>query len=71
MLLQIRNYISREGLVSVQQLTREFRLDPAALQPMLDIWVCKGVIKKFQEKTQCASACFKCQIPPAYYQYQV
>ncbi|RUR16682.1 MULTISPECIES: FeoC-like transcriptional regulator [Legionella] len=68
MLLQIRDYIRREGVVSTQQLTREFRLDLPALQPMLDIWLNKGAIKKCQEKGACQSSCFKCRTPPEYYQ---
>jgi hypothetical protein len=63
MLLQIRDYICREQVVSTQQLTREFRLDLSALQPMLDLWVSKGAIRKcHQEKKSCQSACFKCRI---------
>ncbi|WP_173237990.1 FeoC-like transcriptional regulator [Legionella antarctica] len=70
MLLQIRDYIRRERVVSTQQLTREFNLDLLALQPMLDIWVKKGAIRKCQEKANCQSTCFKCRIqPPEYYQY--
>lgn len=68
MLLQIRDYISRQGVVSTQQLTREFCLDLPALQPMLDVWLGKGVIKKCQESGSCRSACFKCKTPPEYYQ---
>jgi hypothetical protein len=68
-LLQIRDYIGRQGVVSTQQLTREFNLDLPALQPMLDIWLYKGVIKKCQESANCQSACFKCRTPPEYYQY--
>ncbi|MDR3504473.1 MAG: FeoC-like transcriptional regulator [Legionella sp.] len=71
MLLQIRDYICRQGVVSTQQLTREFHLDLPALQPMLDLWVKKGVIRKCQEKANCQSACFKCRINALeYYQYQ-
>ncbi len=70
MLLQIRDYICREGVVSTQQLTREFHLDLPALQPMLDLWVSKGMIQKCQEKANCQSTCLKCRIqPPEYYQY--
>lgn len=70
MLLQIRDFIRREGVVSTQQLTREFRLDLSALQPMLDLWVRKGMIRKCQEKANCQSTCFKCRIQsPEYYQY--
>lgn len=70
MLLQIRDYIRRQGVVSTQQLTREFRLDLGALQPMLDLWVSKGMIGKCHEKANCQSACFKCRVKPLeYYQY--
>lgn len=70
MLLQIRDYICREGVVSSQQISREFRLDLPALQPMLDLWIGKGVIQKCQEQAHCKSACFKCRInAPEYYQY--
>lgn len=67
MLLQIRDYIIHQGVASTQQLTREFHLDLSALQPMLDVWVKKGVIKKCQEKTACKSSCYKCPASPVYY----
>ena len=60
MLLQLRNYIHREGVVSVQQLTREFHVDEQALQPMLDLWVKKGAIRPHQDKKVCQSACSRC-----------
>jgi hypothetical protein len=67
-LLQIRDYICREGVVSTQQLTREFHLDLPALQPMLDLWINKGKICKLGDKAKCNSACFKCRTqPPEYY----
>lgn len=69
MLLQICDYIRREHIVSTQQLSREFQLDLAALQPMLDIWVRKGIITQCKQSPQCKSTCFKCRTPPQYYQY--
>lgn len=69
MLLSIRNYIRRERVVSTQQLSREFQLDLTALQPMLDIWIKKGVISKCVQSTSCKSSCFKCRTPPEYYEY--
>jgi hypothetical protein len=70
MLLQIRDYICHQGTVSVQQLAREFRLELQALQPMLDLWIHKGVIRKCQEQANCQSACFKCRVKSFdYYQY--
>lgn len=67
MLLQIRNYISREKVVSTQQLCREFRLDREALQPMLDLWVSKGNISLCVQN-QCKSSCGKCRTID-YYRY--
>lgn len=69
MLLQIRDYLCREKIASNQQLAREFNVSLTALQPMLDIWLQKGVICCCQEKAACQSACFKCSVPPVYYRY--
>lgn len=70
MLLQIRDFIHREQVVSTQQLTREFQVDEQALQPMLDIWIRKGVIRQCQDKASCQSSCFRCSKKvPMYYQY--
>ncbi len=70
MLLQIREYLRRERVVSNQQIAREFRLDLQALQPMLDLWLRRGVIACCQEKTACQSRCFKCNTQaPVYYQF--
>ena len=67
MLLQIREYIRREGVVSNQQLARAFHLDVTSLQPMLDCWLAKGLIRTCEQTSGCKSRCFKCQQPPVYY----
>ncbi|MBA2657563.1 MAG: hypothetical protein H0U70_11390 [Tatlockia sp.] len=68
MLMQIRDYLKREGVASNQQIAREFHLDLPALQPMLDFWLRKGAIQNCQEKSPCQSRCFKCKTqPPVYY----
>jgi hypothetical protein len=62
MLLQLRDFIQREQLVSTQQLVREFHVDEQALQPMLDVWVSKGVIEPCQDdgcNSSCARGCKK------------
>ncbi len=61
MLLQIHNYIHREGVVSTQQLSREFQVEFTALEPMLEILVRKGTIEKCQKQANCQSTCFKCR----------
>ncbi|MGL6030509.1 MAG: FeoC-like transcriptional regulator [Legionella sp.] len=69
MLLQLRDFIAKAGVVSTQQLTREFQVELSALQAMLDVWVRKGVIRQCQDGGGCKTACFKCRIPPVYYQF--
>lgn len=69
MLLQIRDYLRREGLVSSQQLAREFAVDISALEPMLDLWINKKLVHKSSKNLTCGSACFKCRKPPEYYQW--
>jgi hypothetical protein len=70
MLLQIRDFIQREQVVSTQQLSREFHVDEQALQPMLDVWIKRGVIRQCEEKVACKSSCFRCnKNAPVFYQY--
>ncbi len=68
MLLQLRDFILREKTVSTQQLARQFKIELSALQPMLDLWLRKGVIRKCQQTPQCGSSCFKCRKGIEYYQ---
>lgn len=62
MLLQLRDFIHREQVVTTQQLARTFQVDEQALQPMLDVWVRKGVIEPCEQTTACQSACMRCRI---------
>ncbi|STX52724.1 FeoC like transcriptional regulator [Legionella busanensis] len=59
MLLQILNYLRREGIASNQQLAREFNLDLMALEPMLDIWLKRGIIAFCQNEVHCQKSCLK------------
>lgn len=61
MLLQLRDYILHDKMVSTQQMSREFNLDHSALQPMLDLLVKKGSIKKYLDPLNCKKSCFKCR----------
>ena len=61
MLLQLCDFIQRTTYASSTQLSREFCIEPSALQPMLDFWINKGVIKSLQEKTSCEKRCVQCK----------
>ncbi len=69
MLVQLLEYIKLQGVVSTQQMTRFFRIDETALQPMLNIWISKGMIKPSNSVTHCKTSCFKChKTTPVYYE---
>jgi hypothetical protein len=69
-LLQLREYLAREQIVSLEQLARFFQTDATALEPMLDVWVSKGVIQREIKKATCASVCKGCDTGTAtYYHY--
>jgi hypothetical protein len=67
MLLALRDFILREKVVSTQQLTRAFKVELSALQPMLDCWVQKGVIEAEKQASTCQRACRKCHTSLIYY----
>ena len=60
MLLQLLNFIKREQVVSLKVLAREFCIDEDALQPMLAIWIKRGLIELCDGKNGCNSKCFGC-----------
>lgn len=70
MLLQLRDFIKKNGEVSLQQLAREFKTEADALQPMLDFWVHKGIICQLDMSISCNKGCGSCKpMGNLYYQY--
>lgn len=65
MLLQLRDYIVRERVASLQQLTREFHIDATAIQPMLTLLIKKGLIFPTENKARCQSPCGQCKSSPS------
>jgi len=71
MLLQIRDFIAREQVVSAEQLARAFHLSLSALEPMMTCWVRKGVIA-LEVSSSCAQgSCAGCHVVRrvGYYRY--
>lgn len=69
-LLQILDFIQREKIVSIQQLSREFSMDDLALQPLLNIWIRKEKIRPYNEIKGCKSSCMQCNTKNVQY-YQL
>lgn len=59
-LFKLRDYIFKERRVTLSQVARFFKIDATALEPMLDIWVRKGVIVKEVQNTSCHGTCLEC-----------
>ncbi|MGV3740582.1 MAG: FeoC-like transcriptional regulator [Gammaproteobacteria bacterium] len=60
MLLAVRNFIQEQGVVSSEQLSREFCIALDALKPMLEICIHKGFIRSVNSKKACGSPCQSC-----------
>ncbi|OGV30960.1 MAG: hypothetical protein A3E88_00855 [Legionellales bacterium RIFCSPHIGHO2_12_FULL_35_11] len=68
MLIQLYDFIKKFNMVSLDQLAREFKIDARALEPMLDIWVNKGFVKRQAKKLGCKKVCSGCSVKtPVYY----
>lgn len=70
MLLELRDFIKKQGEVSLQQLQREFTLSESALKPMLLLWQRKGIIASSREDEACAKKCVACKpLSTVFYRY--
>jgi putative ferrous iron transport protein C len=67
LITSIRDYIQLKGRANLQDVARHFRLPESAVQPMLNFWVNKGVIKLIDnDALTCAgkhcSTCISCHL---------
>jgi hypothetical protein len=69
-LLAVRDYIREANFVSSEQVARAFSMDLQALEPLVSLWVEKGVIKRVTNRTACATHCTTCGVL-IYYQFIV
>ncbi|MCR9192635.1 MAG: FeoC-like transcriptional regulator [Gammaproteobacteria bacterium] len=61
MLLALRDFIQAQQRVSMEQLSREFRVAEEALEPMVALWIKKGRVRQSNHADDCAIACRGCQ----------
>lgn len=60
LLLQIKDYISQRGTVSLQEMAWHFRMESRALRPMLELLEKKGQIQRHECSACCCSSCGSC-----------
>lgn len=63
----VRDYIQLQGRANLQDVARHFRLSTSAVEPMLNFWVKKGLIKLIKlDLLTCAgkqcSTCISCNL---------
>ena len=68
-LIQIKQYLKERKLAPLQDIAIHFRADVDTVQPMLDIWVRKGKVKKHAGDLGCQKGCCKCD-PAAIITYE-
>ena len=59
-LTDIRKYLSERNIVSLQDLSLHFKIDPDAMQGMLEHWVRKAKVKKVAQDVSCTGCCKAC-----------
>jgi len=60
-LLALRDFIQDQQRVSIEQLSREFRVAEEALEPMVALWIKKGYVRRSNSADDCTLACRTCQ----------
>ncbi len=60
MLITLKQYLQEKRLVSMQDLTNHFKLDPEILRQMLALFIRKGHLQKKIKTNQCGVKCAKC-----------
>ena len=66
-LTHIKRFIKQEKIVSLQQISRHFDITPLAIEPMINFWIRKGLVRQCQQG--CKTTCFGCSKQVKYYQY--
>jgi len=59
-LSDIKTYLMQHGHASEKQMARAFKLEPSALQGMLDHWQRKGSISCYRPTDACGVSCHAC-----------
>lgn len=59
-LVTVKHYLQERKLNQLKDIALHFRTDVTTVQPMLDIWVRKGKVKKHQSHKSCGMGCRGC-----------
>ncbi|HID97692.1 MAG TPA: sugar metabolism transcriptional regulator [Thermodesulfobacteriaceae bacterium] len=58
--IALRQYLQKRKLVPLIDILNHFRLDKDVIEPMLELWIKKGKVKRHKGDAACRNACCKC-----------
>jgi hypothetical protein len=61
LLVDVRNYLSQQGRVSLRDLVWHFHVEPDAMRGMLDHWIRKGKVMREPNSKPCGTGCCACE----------
>lgn len=59
-LLEIKNHLMQVKMASLAALSAYFKCEKELLRKMLEHWVRKGKVRKFEQASMCAGKCVQC-----------
>lgn len=59
-LIQLKHYLRARGIVPLQDISVHFKVDHAAVRPLLSVWMDKGKVRKFEGGGAACRGCCKC-----------
>lgn len=59
-LIELKSYIEKLRMASLQVVSKHFNADPEFIRCMLSHWVNKGCIRYSKKTTKCGTTCTQC-----------
>lgn len=59
-LAEVKGYLQARGQATLADLALHFEAEPDAVRAMLEVWMRKGRVERFQAAAACGSACNRC-----------
>ncbi len=58
--IQLKKYLKKRKIVPLMDILNHFRVDKGFVEPMLDLWVRKGKVRRHTGTGNCQKGCCKC-----------
>lgn len=59
-LIELKQHLQQVKIATLAGLCAIFKSTPAAMQPMLDFWIRKGCLRRFEQTNNCNAPCATC-----------